>query len=82
MSGIRTRTIVTPRGSELFRSPIYPAIAIDKACEPDELPSQKPTAVVAFAIAAPTVRLSRAGSLKKNDTTSAPVNCRRRSRQR
>jgi hypothetical protein len=46
-------------------------------CEPEELPSQNPTAVVAFAIAAPTVRLSNPESLKKNDTTSAPVNVRR-----
>src|SRR5215472_9541100 len=54
-----------------------PLITSSFFCEPDELPSQKPTAVVAFAIAAPTVRLSRPESLKKNDTTSAPVNVRR-----
>jgi hypothetical protein len=59
--------------------PLTASVLINSSffCEPDELPSQKPTAVVAFAIAAPTVRLSRPESLKKNDTTSAPVKVRR-----
>src|SRR5439155_8413438 len=45
-------------------------------CDPDEPPSQKPTAVVAFAIAVTDREAEQSGvaeSLKKNETTSAPV---------